>query len=131
MDGEAAIAAGNHLFEVNKKDPVMLEEDKATMFHHNVAKLLFLCKRARPDMQTAVAFLCTRVKGPDTDDYKKLTRVVRYLCGSIEVPLILEADNMHIIKWWVDASFAVHTDMKRHTGPVVSLGKGAIYGTLA
>ena len=34
----------------------------ADMFHHNVAKLLFLCKRAQPDIQTSVAFLCTRVK---------------------------------------------------------------------
>jgi hypothetical protein len=44
MDGEAATAAVNHLFEVNKKNPVMLTEEKAIMFHHNVAKMLFLCK---------------------------------------------------------------------------------------
>jgi hypothetical protein len=44
MDGEAATAAANHLFEVNEKDPVMLTEEKAIMFHHNVAKMLFLCK---------------------------------------------------------------------------------------
>jgi hypothetical protein len=37
----------------------MLDKVQADMFHHNVAKLLFLCKRARPDKQTAVAFLCT------------------------------------------------------------------------
>jgi hypothetical protein len=36
---------------------------------------------------------------------------------------------MHIVKWWVDASFAVHPDMKSHTGDIMSLGKGAIYGT--
>jgi hypothetical protein len=68
FDGEAATAAANHLFEVNTKDPTMLDDKKAEMFHHNVAKMLFLCKRARPDIQTAVAFLCTRVKGPDTDN---------------------------------------------------------------
>jgi hypothetical protein len=129
MDGEAATAAANHLFEVNTKDPTMLDEDRAVLFHHNVAKLLFLCKRARPDIQTAVAFLCKRVKAPDEDDYKKLTRVVRYLRGTLHMPLTLEADNMHIIKWWVDASFAVHPDMKSHTGGVMSLGKGAVYGT--
>jgi hypothetical protein len=69
MDNEAATAAVNHLFEVNDKNPVMLTEDKAIMFHPNMAKILFLCKRARPNIQTAVAFLCTRVKGPDADDY--------------------------------------------------------------
>jgi len=33
------------------------------------------------------------------------------------------------IKWWVDASFAVHGDMKGHTGGVMSLGRGAIFST--
>ena len=122
MDGESATPAANHLFEVNEKDPVMLDKEQADMFHHNVAKLLFLCKRARPDIQTAVAFLCTRVKGPDSDDYKKLTRVMKYLRGTSDMPLTLEASDMHVMKWWVDASFAVHPDMKSHTGGVLSLG---------
>eukprot|EP00978_Attheya_sp_CCMP212_P044734 scaffold320412_cov39-Attheya_sp.AAC.1 len=52
MDGAAATAAPTHLFEVNITDPIMLDEDNATLFHHNVAKLLFLCKRACPDIQT-------------------------------------------------------------------------------
>jgi hypothetical protein len=46
------------------------------------------------------------------------------------MPLILQADNMNVMKWWVDASFAVHADMKSHTGGVMSLGKGAVFGTL-
>jgi len=50
---------------------VKLSEKDAQFFHHYMAKLLFLCKRARPDIHTAVAFLSTRVKNPDTDDYKK------------------------------------------------------------
>jgi hypothetical protein len=57
----------------------MLDKDKATMFHHNVAKLLFLCKSARPDIQMAIAFLCTRVKQPDNNNIKKLGRVMKYL----------------------------------------------------
>jgi hypothetical protein len=73
MDGEATSPAVNHLFEMNKRNPVMLDEPTSVLFHHNVAKLLFLCKGARPNIQTAVAFLCTRVI------YKKLTQVVRYL----------------------------------------------------
>ena len=128
MKGEAATAAANHLFEVNGEDPVKLDEEIAVMFHHNVAKLLFLCKRARPDLQTAVAFLCTRVKDPDKDDYKKLTRLVKYLRGTASLPLTLEANSLQIVKWWVDASYAVHPNMKSHTGGMMSLGKGTIYG---
>jgi hypothetical protein len=46
MDGEAATPAANHLFEVNKMNPTMLDEPMLILFHHNVAKLLFLYKRA-------------------------------------------------------------------------------------
>ena len=45
-----------------------LNEKQAQEFHTMVAKSLFLCKRSRPDIQTAVAFLTTRVKEPDEDD---------------------------------------------------------------
>jgi hypothetical protein len=40
MDGEAPTPASDHLFQVNEKDPVMLDDDTATMFHHNVATIL-------------------------------------------------------------------------------------------
>eukprot|EP00978_Attheya_sp_CCMP212_P043733 scaffold290459_cov35-Attheya_sp.AAC.1 len=43
------------------------------------------------------------------------------------MPLTLEADILHIIKWWVDASYAVHPDAKSHTGGTMSLGKGSIF----
>jgi hypothetical protein len=128
MDGEAATPAAKHLFEFNEKSTdIKLDRPTADLFHHNVAKLLFLCKRARPDIQTAVSFLCTRIKAPDADDYKKLTRVMRYLRATIDLPLVLEANNMQVIKWWIDASFAVHSDMRSHTGGAMTLGKGTIY----
>jgi len=38
----------------------------------------------------------------------------------------LEADSLSVFKWWVDASFAVHPDMKSHTGATMSLGKGSV-----
>jgi len=46
-------------------------KEQGQLFHHLVAKLLYLSKCMRHDIQTAVAFLCTRVREPDTDDYKK------------------------------------------------------------
>ena len=97
-------------------------------FHHNVAKLLFLCKRACPDLQTAVAFLCTRVKNPDHDDYKKLAQAMKYLRKTITLPLTLEADDLQLVHWWIDGAFATHRDMCSHTGGAMSLGKGVIYG---
>ena len=36
---------------------------------------------------------------------------------------------MEGIRCWVDASFAVHPDMRSHTGGIISLGKGGVYST--
>ena len=33
------------------------------------------------------------------------------------------------MKWWIDGAYGVHKDMPGHTGGVLSLGIGAIYGT--
>jgi hypothetical protein len=132
MAGEAPTPAPSHLFKINLNDGKLLDDKKGDhdVSPYNVAKLLFLCKRARPDIQTAVAFLSTRVKGPaDEDDYKKLCRVMKYLHGTVNMPLTLEADKAHIVKWWVDASYPVHPDMKSHTGGAMTLVKGASYGS--
>jgi hypothetical protein len=126
MDGEAGTPASLHLFSI-RDDPVLLDTPTAELFHHYTAKLLFLSRRARPDIQTAVSFLTKRVKAPDEDDYKKLRRTMQYLRGSMDILLTLEADDVRIVKWWVDASYAVHDDLKSHTGGTMSLGKGSIY----
>jgi hypothetical protein len=78
-------------------------------------------------VQTAVAFLTTPVRNPDKDNYKKMARCMKYLRATINLPLTLEADELQMVHWWVDASFAVHPDMKSHTGATMSIGKGSIY----
>ena len=90
-----------------------------------MAKLLFAAKRARPDLQTAIAFLCTRVKSPDLDDWKKLIRVLSYLRDTIFLPLVLGSDGSGNMYWYVDASFAVHNNMRSHTGAMMTFGNGA------
>jgi len=69
MTGMAKAPAAGHLFMTNENCQ-KLSEKKAQGFHHVVAKLLYLCRRMRQDIQTAVALLCTCVKNPDMDDYK-------------------------------------------------------------
>lgn len=128
FDGVAPTPAAKHLFVVSDEAP-NLDKDQAAKFHHIVAKALFLCKRSRPDIQLAVGFLCTRVREPDEDDWKKLRRVIQYLRGSSRLCLTLEADKSHIIKWWIDAAFAVHEDMRSQSGGGMSLGKGMVYSS--
>ena len=38
----------------------------------------------------------------------------------------LEADDSQTLRWYVDAAFAVHADMRSHTGSTFTLGKGMI-----
>jgi hypothetical protein len=54
---------------------------------------------------------------------------VNYLRGTKKMCLTLEADDLQVIKWWIDASFAVHQDMRSHTGGTMSFGKGSVYST--
>ena len=93
------------------------------LFHHLVEKLLYLSKHTRQDIQTAVTFLCTQVKDPNTNDYKKLTKVMQYLRNTKSLTLMIEPGDEP--KWWVDSSYAIHQDMRSHTGIYMTLGKGA------
>ena len=103
-----------------------LNEEKKAIFHTYVMKAMFLCKRARPDVEPAVSFLSTRTTKSDETDWGKLVRTLGFLKGTRDEILTLEADDTHILTWYVDAAFAVHSDMKSHTGMVFTLGKGAI-----
>ena len=94
-------------------------------------KLLFTGIRFRKDAQTSIAFLTTRSRKPDEDDWKKLRRLLGYLKRTIKLPLILQANGVNMLKWWVDASYAPHDDMWRHTEGTTSMGKdgrGSIIG---
>jgi hypothetical protein len=126
MQGFAVTPAASNLFTV-RENAGKLDDAQSDEYHRLTAKLLYLCKRARPDLQPTVAFLTTRVTQPDNDDWKKLTRAIRYLRDSQDLYLTLEADDGIDIKWWIDASFAVHPDMRSHTGGTLSLGKGSVY----
>jgi len=73
ITGKAATPAAKHLFDV-REDGEKLDRKDADAFHHSTAQMLFISSRARRDLQPTVAFLTTRVKGPDKDDWGKLKR---------------------------------------------------------
>ena len=116
-------AAPEDLFKIDEA-AAKLNQAEAKAFHNITAKSLYVTKRARPDVLLAVAFLTTRVRGPDVDDWKKLRHMIEYLRGTRDLPLILGANSTGVLSWYVDASFAVHNDMKGHTGGALTLGRG-------
>jgi hypothetical protein len=120
--GTKTSAAPDSLFKV-EESCVKLSQNKVVEFHNLVAKTLYATKRARPDTCTAIAFLAMRVREPDKDDWTKLVHLMRYIRGTRTMPLILNANGSGILKWWVDASFAVHPNMRGHSGGGLSLGR--------
>jgi hypothetical protein len=51
ITGKAATPAADHLFNVrDRKEARGLEEERALVFHHTVAQLLFMLTRARGDI---------------------------------------------------------------------------------
>jgi hypothetical protein len=112
------------LFKVDDKSD-LLSEDKAKTFYTFVMKGMFVCKRARPDIQPAIAFLSTRVRAPTVQDWSKLLRLMAFLKETKEDVLTLEVGDQQRIEWYVDASFAVHPDCKSHTGAFNTMGRGA------
>jgi hypothetical protein len=118
--------ASLHLFTV-REDAIKLTEADKVHFHSMVARLLYLAKRVRPDILLPVNFLATRVLNPDEDDGKKLGKVLKYLNFTKNLALTLEPNPaLFMPETYIDASFAVHPDMKSHTGMCIIFGKGCI-----
>jgi hypothetical protein len=69
ITGTAYTPAAEDLFSEGKGPP--LDTVKAQIFHCWVAKALFACKRARPDIHPPTTLLCTRVKAPMESEWNK------------------------------------------------------------
>jgi len=75
------------------QNPIQLNTKKKDLFHHFIAKLWFLSKHSRPEIQTAVEFFTTWVTKPDEGDYKKLAREILYLREMMNMTLNSSASN--------------------------------------
>ena len=116
-------AAPENLFKVYE-DFKKLQHSKTVQFHNLVEKTLYATKRARPDTCTCVAFLTKIVRAPDLDYWYKMVHMMRYIRGMRTLPLIISANKISILMWWVDALFAVHPSIRGHYGGGFSLGYG-------
>lgn len=88
-------------------------------------------KRARPDLETAVSFLMRRVSKSDLDDWDKLKRVLGFLKRTIDDKRRIGAKSLTEVLTWIDASFAVHDNLRSHMGGCISMGTGLIHGKSA
>ena len=126
LDNKVSSPGNRQLFNI-RMEAEQLNEKRSKDFHSITAALLYLMKRVRPDIETAISFLMRRVSKSDVDDWWKLKRVLAYLKNTIDDVRVVGATSLTEILSWIDASFAVHSDMKSHTGGCTSMGIGLVH----
>ena len=126
LDGTVCSPAARHLWKTDNKSEE-LDTERSEIFHSISALLLFITKRVRPDIEPTVAFLITRVSKSNVDDWQKLKRVLIWLKNTIDEPRIIGASTLDELYTWIDAAYAVHDNMRSHTGGAMSLGYGVIH----
>jgi len=125
VKGQASL--GNHSSFIVDDESQLLEECERKYFHSTTAKLLYLAKRARPDILTLVIFLCTRVQYASKQDKEKLERVLGYLKWTEEQVLVLRPCVTGEVVAYVDTAYAIHNDSKSHTGVIIYVGGTLVY----
>ena len=113
LNNAVVTPAANNLFGNDESSP-KIEKEMREDFHTFTARGLFACKRAQPNTATAISVLTTRVQNPSVDDWNKLICYMQYVKQTWKDVLTLSADSLNVIKWYVDASFAVHPDFCSH-----------------
>ena len=126
--GSVVTPASSSLFVINESSP-LLEETRRKRFHSKVAQLLYLGKRIRMDILTAVAFLTTRVTKATEEDDGKLLRVLKYLRGTPDIGLVLDGREGIALEVFADASHAVHDDAKGHSGAITRIGNASVHAS--
>jgi hypothetical protein len=122
VEGLAVTPAANDLYETCEYADKLSTED-ADWFHRQVAKMLYLAKRTKPECLTAVAYLATRVTKSTTQDKNKLERLIRYVRKTKDTGIKLKPGVRGLqIRCYVDAAYGLNEDGKSVTGSAITIG---------
>jgi len=98
IDDKVASPANRNLFTTYDGESDELGEPKSDFFHSVTAKLLFIMKRARSDIETTISYLVTRVSKSNEKDWEKLRRCLGFLKGSIGDKRIIDVDSLQLLR---------------------------------
>jgi hypothetical protein len=121
----ATTPASTNLYDINDKSELLNPTMHAT-FHSVTMKCLYIAKRARPDILTAVGFLTTRVQKSTLEDFKKLTRVGSYLNSTKNLVLKLHIKDKIKVEVYIDSSHGTYMDGKGQSGATLRVGHGSV-----
>ena len=130
MVGHKATAAllVDHLFKTNGTNNMLLDRTKVDEYHSLTATVLYLGMQIRVGLQLATGFLCTRVKAPDEQDWKKVGHLMKYQQATVFLPLIIQSDGKGTIIY-THGSHSIHSDMNGHGSDFATEGKGTMYSS--
>lgn len=95
------------------------------MYLQKLMKLYYVAAHTRPDILTAVSYASVTNTPTITDD-SKLDRIITYIAETNHMVMHISPGNLDLFAHF-DASFAIHSDMKSHSGKIIYLGKVPIY----
>ena len=88
-------------FKVNE-DGDKINFNQAVEFHLIEAKILFAAKWGIIDTCTSISFRTLRVREPEKVNWEKLFHIMEYTRGTSSLPMILSANDIEILKYWID-----------------------------
>ena len=124
---QVKVVPGNKETFMDKDGAEPLDVKKRMLFHSIVAKLLYLPKRACPDIISVVGFFYTRVRGPGVEDWEKLSKLLGYLRGMVDFVMRLKPSALFRMVAYIDVSFSAHPDGKSHSGVVIKVGGAPVF----
>ena len=82
-DLKVIFSYAHHLWDVND-GAELLYDVKAGFFNMLTARLQYITKSTRPDIEPDLEFLITMVSKSNVDDWKKLRRCISYLNQTVD-----------------------------------------------
>ena len=86
---------------------------------------MYISTRTRQDLLTTISFLSKRVLNLTQEDWRKLQRALNNLDKTQRLRLGMTTPMT--VRTYIDASFAVHSDFKSHTGICITMEIGCFY----
>ncbi len=106
----------------DESDDVPIDKNK---YLQKLMKLYYVAAHTRPDILTAVSYASV-TSTPTTADDNKLDRIITYLANTNQMIMHISPGDLELFAHF-DASFAIHDDMKSHSGKIIYLGKVPVY----
>jgi hypothetical protein len=91
-----------------------------------VMTLMYIARLTRPDILLPVTYLASRSHMATTTDMQHVQRIVNYLAKTKHIAITLHCQSLEV-NISCDASFAMHTDGKGHSGYIITLGKSYLH----